>query len=150
MSYANQDDLQLAFGEQELIQSSWQGHLEEGEEIPDEPNVAVIAAALENAAALIDSYIGPCIELPLSSVPPALLQVHMDITRYLLNEDRPSDEVKGRYDNALKYLQELCGAGPALVQPDGSLVPPNEAAAVSSVYSRPRIYTEALWATYDL
>jgi phage gp36-like protein len=45
--------------------------------------------------------------LPLPTVPAVLTRITCDIARYRLWEDRASDEVRRRYDDAVKLLTHI-------------------------------------------
>jgi phage gp36-like protein len=111
VSYASQQDLVDRFGEQELIQLTDRG---------DPPAGAVdataVAHALADADAEIDSYLGRY-TLPLTVVPAALERIACDIARYRLYEDRATEQVRARYDDALRFLRAV-GEGKLTLGPD--------------------------------
>ncbi len=72
-----------------------------------EPDKA-LARAAEDADALIFGYVGAAYQLPLLEPLPALvLALQADITRFKLWDDKPSKEVRQRYDEALALLKDI-------------------------------------------
>lgn len=99
MSYCTQTNMIAEFGEDELIQ------------LTDRNNygvidVAILAKALTNAEAKINSYLTAYL-LPLASIPANFELIACDIARYYLFKDAVPNAVKDRYDNAIKYLEQV-------------------------------------------
>ena len=65
---------------------------------------AVLNKALADANAEIDGYLIGQYQLPLASVPANLEALACDIARYKLFDDRATEQVSKRYDDAVKYL----------------------------------------------
>lgn len=100
MTYAIQQNLIDRFGERELMQ------------LTDTTNsgvidAAVVAVALADADAEINSYIGARYTLPLTQTTPELVRLASDIARYRLWDVSASEEVKTRYDDAIKKLRDV-------------------------------------------
>lgn len=100
MSYATQQNLVTRFGADELIQ------------LTDLNNVgsidaAVIAVALADADAEINSYLAGRYNLPLTQVSAELVRLACDIARYRLFDVRATEAVKVRYDDAIKKLRDI-------------------------------------------
>lgn len=100
MTYALQADLVDRFGSTEIAQ------------LTDRINGTVIDAtvlgrALADADAEIDSYLAARYSLPLASAPVALVRVAADIARYRLFDDRVTDAVRARYQDAVTYLKQI-------------------------------------------
>lgn len=119
MTYAVQQDLIDRFGADELAQ------------LTDRVNgsvidASVVARALADADAEIDGYLAARHALPLSSVPPILLLTGCDIARYRLFGDRTTEEVRSRYDDAVRRLKGIA---------TGSVVLPGAAALTPAVGS---------------
>ncbi len=130
MSYCTQQNFADRFDEQELIQLTDRA-------IPPAGVVdtVVIAQALADADAEIDGYLAGRYALPLASVPPRLTRLAADIARYYLYDNRASEEVRTRYEDAIKYLLALAKGEIAL----GADPPP---AAGAPQYSAPgRVFT---------
>lgn len=104
MDYATQADLIDRFGETELAQ------------LTDRDNGAildptVLNRALADADAEIDSYLAARYQLPLASVPTALVRVAADLARYRLYDDRVTEAVRNRYQEAVGYLKAISAGG---------------------------------------
>lgn len=97
MPYATQQALIDRFGESELIRLS--DH--EGTGAID---AGVVAGKLADADAEIDGYLAGRYTLPLTTVPEALRRIACDIARYHLYDDRVTEAVQKRYDDAIKFL----------------------------------------------
>jgi phage gp36-like protein len=100
MTYATATDLQQRYGLDELTQLTDTS----GAGVPD---AAVVALALGDATAEIDGYLSARYVLPLPTVPTALTRITCDIARYRLWADRASDEVRRRYEDAVKLLTNI-------------------------------------------
>lgn len=102
MAYAITADFIDAFGERETIMLT---NL-------DNPNTTVINPiplnkALDDATAEIDTYIGSRYVLPLASTPSVVNRYCLDIARYMLDRIRSREDVRLRYEDALKWLGML-------------------------------------------
>lgn len=131
MSYCTPQDLIDRFGEAELIQRT------------DRADAAVIVApvlnrAISDADAEIDSYL-TAYPLPLTSVPANLVRIACDITRYYLHGDVANEQVKTRYDNAIKYLMQVA-KGAISIGPDTSGAVVTTASAEVQFQSNPSVF----------
>lgn len=97
--YATREDLVARFTEAEIAS------LETDE--TGTPNTDFSAAALADASAKADSSIAVKYKLPLPNTPPVLLIAVCDMARYHLYKDRPTEEVRKRYDDALNWLKRV-------------------------------------------
>ncbi|WP_241085737.1 gp436 family protein [Candidatus Vondammii sp. HM_W22] len=98
MPYATTQDLIDRFGEEELIQ------------LTDRTGAGVIdTAVLDRTVAdgEIDGYLSGRYALPLAEVPPVLVRVACDITRYHLYDDVPHSQVRTRYEDARRLLASI-------------------------------------------
>jgi phage gp36-like protein len=68
------------------------------------PDAVVIGRALDDAAQIIDSYLGSRYIVPLNPIDPVVSLWACDIARFLLYKSEVSDAVKARYGNAMKAL----------------------------------------------
>lgn len=100
MGYATQADLIVRFGEPELVQLSDRV----GAGVPD---AAIVARALEDAAAEIEGYLAARYALPLLNVPGSLVRIACDIARFRLFGDQASAEVRTRYEDARRVLESI-------------------------------------------
>jgi len=100
MPYATLADLITRYGEEEIAQLTDRV----GAGMPD---AATALRALADADAEIDGYLAARYRLPLPTVPPLLSRIACDIARYRLWEDRASEEVRTRYEDARRLLESL-------------------------------------------
>ena len=63
--------------------------------------------AAEDAENDINFYIGARFSLPLEPVPSTLVRVASDIARYRLYEDHAPEEVRDRYKDSLRLLEQI-------------------------------------------
>ena len=128
--YATVDDLIDRFGEAEMIG------------LTDPDNTAVQSARaqrkLEDAHALVNSYVGMAYRLPLAGcakpapqpgnpqavetvAPPLLTRLVCDIARYYLYDDKCTDEVLKRYEQAKQELLHISQGKATLACPWGGV-----------------------------
>jgi len=93
MNYATRSDMVDRFGSDEIVKLEGMG--------------GVIPGAIADASAEIDSYIGMVYTLPLTDTPAILVRVVCDIARYRLYDDIPTDEVRRRYEDAVRFLRDI-------------------------------------------
>jgi len=122
MSYATKQDLIDRFGNTELAQLTDRTN---GTTIDD----TVLGKALADADAQIDAYISVTHTLPLSPVPATLVRIAGDIARYYLYEDRATEQVKERFNEAIAFLKNVA-AGKAGLGVDAGGTAPAPAATV--------------------
>lgn len=122
MTYATKQDLIDRFGNTELAQLTDRTN---GTTIDD----AVLNKALADADAEINAYISVNHVLPLLPVPANLVRVAGDIARYYLYEDRVTERVKQRYDDAIAFLKNVA-AGRASLGVDAAGAAPAPAQTV--------------------
>lgn len=121
MPYLTAADFAGRYSEEELVQLT--DRLGAGVFDP-----AVFAQAADDAAAEVDGYLAGRYTLPLASVPPLLVRVACDVVRYRLQSDVPLEEVRKRYEDARRLLENLAagrvtlGLASAAVAPAGNLV----------------------------
>lgn len=107
MSYATRQSMVQRYGEAEIASL----------EDPDNTGTndeAVTALALTDATEEVDSYVAVRYTLPLVSIPAPLSRATCDVARYRLYKDRPTEEVKYRYERSIKWLEQLA-AGKVLL-----------------------------------
>jgi phage gp36-like protein len=107
MAYATRTDMTLRYGEAEIASLEDADNVGAGDE-------AVTARALEDASEEVDSYVAVRYQTPLPSVPAPLARAVCDIARFRLYKDRPTEEVKYRYERSVKWLEHLA-AGKVLL-----------------------------------
>lgn len=108
MPYVTQAELIDRFGETELAQLS---NRVDGQAIDS----AVLARAMGDADAEIDGYLGVRYALPLSDVPPVLVRLAADLTRYRLHDDGATETVRQRYQDAVSLLKRLASGDVQLI-----------------------------------
>ena len=128
--YAELTDLVDRFGLMEVTQVT-----DRAEPPAGEPDQAVADKALADAAAEIDVYVGAAYTLPLPSVPEVLKRICCDIARYRLWEDRATDEIRRRYEDAVKLLDRISKGSVSL----GFVEPPAVATGGVDFVCPPRV-----------
>lgn len=111
MTYAVQADLVDRFGSVELEQLT---DRVSGQAI----DIAVLDRALADADAEIDGYLAARYALPLASTPVTLVRIASDIARYRLYDERVTEAVRKRYEDAVRDLKAI-SAGSIVI--DGAL-----------------------------
>ncbi len=101
MTYATQQNLIDRFGEDELIQLTDRQHL-------GVIDATVVSRALADADARINGYLAVRYSLPLSApLPTELERLACDVARYALHEDRVTEIVEKRYQDAIALLRDV-------------------------------------------
>lgn len=100
MSYFDRQDYVDRHGEQELIQLTDR----DGDGLED---TEVLDRAAADADAEINAYVGARYALPLPSTPELLKRVARDLVRYFLFDQRAPEEVRLRYQRAVKLLDSI-------------------------------------------
>jgi phage gp36-like protein len=100
VGYCNRDDLVQRFGAREI------------DDLLDRDNngdddTDTLQETIEDADALIDGYLGSRYAVPLETVPHLIRSISCDITRYKLWDDNAPDEVRKRYEDAVKQLRDI-------------------------------------------
>jgi phage gp36-like protein len=102
MNYASQDDMVELFGYQEIVDLT---NLENpGANTIDSVR---LEKALEYASREVDSYLQAQYTLPLPIIPLVLKNKVADIARYQLDGYKAREDVRQRYEDAVKWLQRL-------------------------------------------
>jgi phage gp36-like protein len=102
MAYAVVDDFIKAFGERETLMLT---NLDNPNSVTIDP--IPLDKALDDATAEIDTYIASRYILPLISTPTVVNRYCLDIARYMLDRVRSREDVRLRYEDALKWLGML-------------------------------------------
>ena len=102
MPYATQADIVAYFGEREVIALTDRDNLGTLDE-------AVLAAALVDASAEIDTYLVGRYVVPLSVVSRLIVTYSCDIARYRLSGAQVTevDTVRNRYKDAIRFLEAV-------------------------------------------
>jgi phage gp36-like protein len=124
--YASLDDMIDRFGETELRQLTDRSTPPAGA-----INAAIVQAALDDAAALINSYVAKTAALPLASPPAILKRYAADIARYYLHGKRAEkdDAVTRAYEQAAVWLRDV-SRGLVLLTDGATGIAPVEAGSV--------------------
>lgn len=109
MSYCTPSDLVEAFGEQLLIDLT---------DRADPPSGVVdtvaLGRAIADADAEIDGYLGVKYTVPLTPTPDRVRAVSCDLVRYRLTQNKVSEQVRARYEDAVRWLRDVA-AGRAVI-----------------------------------
>ncbi|MDA8254180.1 MAG: DUF1320 family protein [Betaproteobacteria bacterium] len=112
MTYATQADLESRYGAEEVLQLADR----DGDGVID---AGVIDQALRDADAEIDGYLGSRYQLPLATAPQIINVYACDIARYRLYASAATEEVRNRYQDALKFLR-LAAEGKVMIGPSAN------------------------------
>lgn len=125
-AYITENDMLARFGEPEMELLATIGD-------------DVIARALQDASEEAESYVAVNYTPPLPNIPAPLKAATCDIARYRLYKDRATEQVKERYEQAIKWLVRLAEGkvkltfSPALTQEQAeTTLTPAVAPAVAS------------------
>lgn len=99
MPYCTEQDLTDRFGAPELLQLSDRDN--NGANDP-----AVIAGAIADADEQINRKLRGRYDTPITPAPAELVPIACDLARYNLYGLRPPEEVKNRYDSAMRELRD--------------------------------------------
>jgi phage gp36-like protein len=102
MLYATKQNMIDRFAEQELIQLTDRANPPAGA-IDD----TVLNKALADADATINDHLQGRYALPLSVVPLSLERMACELARYYLYDDHPTDTVRTKYEDAIKFLEAV-------------------------------------------
>lgn len=112
MAYATSQDFVDAFGQPETLQLT---NLDNP--IATTINLVPLDKALDDASAEIDTYIGSRYILPLASTPSVVNRYCLDIARYMLDRIHTREDVRLRYEDALKW-QAMLASGKVSIGAD--------------------------------
>ena len=133
MAYATEQQFIDQFGQQETIQLT---NLEDPSAVA--VNSTVLQAGLDRATEEINSYLAQRYTLPLVSLPVTLTQACLDIARYRLDNNVAREDVRERYEDALKWLLLLAKGTVSL---DVPVAEEGEAAGEVIYSAPPRVFT---------
>lgn len=131
--YATQTDLEERFGLAELVMLT-----DRSEPATGEVDVTVVTRALTDADAEINAYLSARYPVPLATAPTVVVRIACDVARYFLYEDRVTDLVRKRYEDAVSLLKGIA-AGKVSIGPDpaGDQTPVTGGASFSG---KPRVF----------
>lgn len=96
-------------------------------------NATKVNQAIQWAEGVADSYLAATYQLPLASTPKALASRVADIARYGLDSVNPRPDVRLRYEDAIKWLQEIAAGKASLGSGFALLVTPPPSAIKGQV-----------------
>lgn len=105
MAYATAADMIARFGETEMIRLSATGDM-----LPSVPDAARIGVALDDATAVIESYLRQRYALPLNPVPREILRCCCILARFDMaqgGDKVPSDEMTKAREAELTWLADM-------------------------------------------
>lgn len=113
MTYATQADLEARYNADELIQLTDAAGL-------GEIDGTAIASALARADAEINGRLSARYSVPLTDIPPLVVEHACAIARYRLYRDAPPEHVRADFQDAIKYLDAVAAGKASLgVDADG-------------------------------
>ena len=114
MAYATADNIVVLYGADVLDAVAARDN--SGRQSPE-----AVTAALDAASAEIDTYLGTRYTVPLTTVPPYIRQICVDITVYRLALDvgPRTEEMRLRYQDAIEYLKSISAGSMDLPITDG-------------------------------
>lgn len=102
MTYATQQDLIDRFGAEELTQLTDRATPPAGA-----IDATVVARALADADEEINGYLAARYQLPLATTPQVLVRLAADLARYALHDDRATEQVTRRRNDAVAFLRSI-------------------------------------------
>lgn len=136
MSYATLDDLTDRYGERLLIDLTDREDVASGAIDAD-----AVSQALTQASAEIDGYLLNRYQLPLSQVPPTVVDLACILTIWRLHSYDPSEKIAADYKEAQKRLREIATGVFALSA--AGLESPTTGGSGARTTDRPRPFTES-------
>lgn len=148
MPYATLDNLKTAFGEREVAQLT-----QRRADYVETPDGTAATAFLEQASAEIDSRLAVRYAVPVTPAPKVLVAVCCDIARYRLFDDAAPETVRARYEDAVRWLNDIAAGRAVLLADDGSVAPApatggSQAAATAVAAERSLVFGEAFRTRY--
>jgi phage gp36-like protein len=102
--YATAADFELAYGNREALQLSNRDNAASA----TTANTAVLEEFLEGASGLIDTYLGSRYQTPVLAPTQPLKQACLDIARYNIDNVRVREDVRQRYEDRIRWLEQVC------------------------------------------
>lgn len=136
MTYATVEKLILMFGREELVELTDRADPPAGR-----VDQAVAVQALQSASNKIDGYVGAKYPLPLAEIPALLVDLCCDIARFNLFDRKASEEVRDRYNDAIKTLEGIAKGLIKLQVPTGAEPPVRDTQTI--IQSEPRRFSRS-------
>ena len=102
MAYCTYDDVKKRIGEADLVAlADYDGD--------DSPDTDVVAAAINDACSLIDSYLSVRFTVPVSPVPDVLRTRAVNLAVYFLRlgRDSATEDARRQYEDDVEWLREV-------------------------------------------
>jgi phage gp36-like protein len=106
----------------------------------EDVNSVALDRALTDASEEIDSYLAGRYTLPLTAVPKVLIGKCLDIARYRLDTVRQRDDVRQRYDDAIKFLTLISKGSISLGLDSQNQPTPQASTGMPEFVSTPRTF----------
>lgn len=91
-----------------------------------------IDSAIASACAVADGYIAARYSTPVASVGSALKSAVLDIARYSLWDNQAPDEVRTRFEDALRWLRDVSSGKAVLTDSTGAVMTTPSTSSASS------------------
>jgi len=135
VAYATSLDLVIAFGARELAEVSTPKRFDvvkddrleiaiEGTDVSGDADENALEACLDAingalaiAESVVDSFLGVRYTLPLASTPASLKKRTLDLARFELHDERATEEVRNRRNDAIDWLKMLSSGKATLGDP---------------------------------
>lgn len=102
-----------------------------------------VLAAIDQAGAEADGYIATRYTVPVASVGANLTRITLDIARFRLWDNRSPDEVRTRYEDAIKWLRDVAAGKVLLTDASGMpIATPSTSSAAIAASSRTLSYPD--------
>lgn len=98
---------------QDLIERYSQREIERLETNINSPDA--VAAAITDAVDAINGYIAAYHALPLPIIPASIKRVAAVLARYYLYKDKPTEQVRTDYEDAIRWLEQIASGKVKLV-----------------------------------
>lgn len=115
MSYIDKAGMITRFGEAEITQLT--DKTRTGSIVDD-----VLNAALSDSQSEIDGYLADEYALPITDTVPLLAAIHADVCRFVLYENKATEEVTDRYLLRVETLKKIKAGTVKLVDDTGAIV----------------------------
>jgi phage gp36-like protein len=136
--YATSQDFMRAFGATEAIRIT----------NIDSPTAAAVnetrmTEALADASDEIDSYLQEryTISVIRAATPKRLQRICLDIARYTLTKNRPPEDYRQRYEDAIRWLRDVAAGKASLGLTEDGEATPEAASALPTYFTNARIFT---------
>lgn len=98
---------------QDLIERYSQREIERLETNINSPDA--VASAINDAVDVINGYIAAYHALPLPIIPASIKRVAAVLARYYLYKDKPTEQVRTDYEDAIRWLEQIASGKVKLV-----------------------------------